>query len=87
MSENPYQSPSSTGEPPAEAVGVKSGSRADLPGLLTLIPCINQITLLIVDGKATAVLEQNGISVGFLGADLSKVRFIHHARNHPPARL
>ena len=41
-----------------------------LLGILTLIPCIGLIVLLIVNGKATAILKQNGIKVGFLGATL-----------------
>lgn len=42
-------------------------------GILTLIPCIGLIVLLIVNGKATEILKQNGIKVGLLGADLSKI--------------
>jgi hypothetical protein len=42
-------------------------------GLLTLIPCVGLICLLIVNGKATAVLQANGIHVGLLGADPSTV--------------
>jgi hypothetical protein len=39
-----------------------------LLGILTLIPCIGLIVLLIVNGKTTAILKQNGVKVGFLGA-------------------
>jgi hypothetical protein len=39
-------------------------------GLLTLIPCVGLIVLLIVNGKATNVLRQNGYKVGLLGAKL-----------------
>jgi hypothetical protein len=42
-------------------------------GILTLIPCVGLICLLIVNGKATTVLRANGISVGLLGADPSKI--------------
>jgi hypothetical protein len=42
-------------------------------GILTLIPCVGLIVLLVVNGKATSVLKQNGIRVGLLGADLSQV--------------
>jgi hypothetical protein len=42
-------------------------------GLLTLIPCVGLIVLLIVNGKATSVLQANGISVGLLGADPSTI--------------
>jgi hypothetical protein len=41
-----------------------------LLGVLTLLPCIGLITLLIINGKATAILQQNGIKVGLLGATL-----------------
>lgn len=44
-----------------------------LLGILTLIPCIGLIILLIVNGKATTVLRQNGVHVGFLGASLSQI--------------
>jgi hypothetical protein len=39
-------------------------------GLLTLIPCVGLVVLLIVNGKATNVLRQNGYRVGLLGAKL-----------------
>jgi hypothetical protein len=44
-----------------------------LLGILALIPLIGLIVLLRVNGKATSVLQQNGVKVGLLGADLSKV--------------
>jgi hypothetical protein len=43
-----------------------------LLGILTLIPCIGLITLLIINGKATAVLQKHGYRVGFLGADMAQ---------------
>jgi hypothetical protein len=42
-----------------------------LLGLLTFVPCINLIVLLVVNSKATSVLQLNGYKVGLLGADLS----------------
>lgn len=39
-------------------------------GLLTFIPCVGLIILLIVNGRATNVLRQNGYTVGLLGARL-----------------
>lgn len=42
-------------------------------GILTLIPCIGLIPLMIVNGKATNVLRQNGIRVGLMGANVSKI--------------
>jgi hypothetical protein len=43
-----------------------------LLGILTLIPCLGLIALLVVNGKATSVLKQNGIRVGLLGANMSQ---------------
>ena len=42
-------------------------------GILTLIPCLGLIVLLMVNGKATGVLKENGIKVGLLGAKLSDI--------------
>jgi hypothetical protein len=42
-----------------------------LLGVLTLIPIVGLIVLLIVNGKATAILKSNGIKVGLLGARMS----------------
>jgi hypothetical protein len=41
--------------------------------VLTLIPCIGLIALLIINGKATAVLKKHGIEVGLLGANVSDI--------------
>jgi uncharacterized membrane protein len=43
-----------------------------LLAILTLVPCLGLIVLLIVNGKATNILRQNGHKVGLLGASLSK---------------
>lgn len=37
-------------------------------GILTIVPLIGLIALLIVNGKATKILKQNGVEVGLLGA-------------------
>lgn len=44
-----------------------------LLGLLSLVPCIGLIVLLVVNGKATNILKQNGIKVGLMGADVSSI--------------
>jgi hypothetical protein len=44
-----------------------------LLGLLTLIPCLGLIVLLIVNQKATHILQQNGIKVGLMGANLREI--------------
>lgn len=44
-----------------------------LLGILTLMPCLGLIILLVVNGKATNVLKDNGIHVGLLGANLSSI--------------
>jgi hypothetical protein len=41
-------------------------------GLGTFIPCVGIVILLMVNAKATRILRENGIHVGFMGADLSK---------------
>ena len=41
-------------------------------GLLSVLPCIGLIVLLVVNGKATRILQSNGYRVGLLGADLSE---------------
>ncbi len=38
---------------------------------LQFVPCVNLITLLVVNNKATNLLRDKGYTVGFLGADLS----------------
>jgi hypothetical protein len=55
------------------AVKVYSTGVGILLGILTLIPCVGLIALLVVNGKATNVLTQNGIKVGLLGANLSEI--------------
>jgi len=55
------------------AIKVYSTALGILLGILTLIPCLGLIVLLIVNGKATGVLRQNGIRVGLMGARLSDI--------------
>jgi hypothetical protein len=47
-----------------------SGSGAVI-GILTLIPCIGLIILLLINQKATKMLQDNGVHVGLLGARMS----------------
>jgi predicted RNA-binding Zn-ribbon protein involved in translation (DUF1610 family) len=39
--------------------------------ILSFVPCVGLITLLVINGKATKILKDKGVHVGFLGADLS----------------
>lgn len=55
------------------AIKVYSTGVGVLLGILTLVPCVGLIVLLVVNGKATGILKQNGIHVGLMGADLSKI--------------
>ena len=55
------------------AIKVYSTGVGVLLGILTLVPCIGLFVLLVVNGKATGVLKQNGIKVGLLGANLSQI--------------
>ena len=41
-------------------------------GLLSVLPCIGLFVLLVVNGKATRILQSNGYRVGLLGADLAE---------------
>lgn len=45
-----------------------------LLGIGAMIPCVGLLVLLAVSNRATAILRENGIRVGFLGADLSAFR-------------
>jgi hypothetical protein len=45
-----------------------------LMGILALIPCLGLLILFIVNQKATMTLARNGVTVGFLGANLSQFR-------------
>lgn len=42
-------------------------------GILCLVPILGLLILLLVNQKATTVLQSNGIKVGLLGADLSSL--------------
>ena len=42
-------------------------------GILTLIPLVGLAVLLIVNAKATRILNQHGIKVGLLGARMSDI--------------
>jgi hypothetical protein len=42
-------------------------------GILTLIPLIGLFVLLVVNGKATKLLQEHGIKVGLLGANASQI--------------
>jgi hypothetical protein len=44
-----------------------------LLGVLTMIPCVGLIPLLVLNAKATSVLNRNGIPVGLLGADSKRI--------------
>ena len=55
------------------AIKVYSTGVGVLMAILTLVPCVGLIMLLVVNGKATAILKQNGIKVGLLGANLSQI--------------
>lgn len=43
-------------------------------GFMAFIPCLGLLVLLLINGKATTILKQNGVRVGLLGArDLSHI--------------
>jgi DNA-directed RNA polymerase subunit RPC12/RpoP len=58
----------------AMAIKVFGGGVGTLFGLMSLIPCVGIIMLLVINGKATAVLQNHGYTVGFLGVPMSELR-------------
>lgn len=54
------------------AVKVYNPAIGVLMGILALVPCIGLLVLLVINGKATNILKDNGFRVGLLGADLSQ---------------
>ncbi len=46
-----------------------------LLGIMTAIPCLGIILLLVINGKATSVLQRNGVKVGLMGADMSSIGY------------
>jgi predicted RNA-binding Zn-ribbon protein involved in translation (DUF1610 family) len=54
------------------ALNVYGTTGAVLLFLSQCIPCVSLIALLVVNGKATTMLRDSGVDVGFLGADLSQ---------------
>jgi hypothetical protein len=45
-----------------------------LLGFLTLLPCIGLIVLLILNSKATSLLQKHNVRVGLFGANMSDLR-------------
>jgi hypothetical protein len=54
------------------AIRVYSTAMGIALGIGTFIPCLGLVILLMINGKATAILKQNGHHVGLLGANLSQ---------------
>jgi len=38
-----------------------------------IVPCISLIVLLVINQKATSYLQQNGVRVGFFGANPNSI--------------
>jgi hypothetical protein len=55
------------------ATKVYSPAVGVLLGVLTMVPFIGLIVLLVLNGKATAIMRLHGISVGLLGANMSEI--------------
>lgn len=55
------------------AIRVYSVGIGVLLGVLTFIPCVGMIVLLVINGKATSILRQNGVQVGLFGAKSSQI--------------
>jgi len=41
--------------------------------ILMIVPCISLLVLLVVNQRATSRLQDNGVRVGFLGADPNSI--------------
>jgi len=54
------------------AVRVYSTGAGIAMGILAIVPCLGLIMLLIINQAATKKLTENGIKVGFLGANMSQ---------------
>jgi hypothetical protein len=54
------------------AVEVYNVAVGVLLGVLCFIPCVGLLILLMVNQKATKTLQQNGIKVGLMGANMSQ---------------
>ena len=56
------------------AAGIASGIAAGIVlGILTLVPILNLIILLVINGRATNLLRKHGIKVGLMGAKASQI--------------
>jgi hypothetical protein len=55
------------------ALAMYSKGMGILLGILTLIPLVGLIVLLTVNGKATRILREHGIQVGFFGAKADQI--------------
>lgn len=55
------------------ATQIYSTGVAVLLAVLAIVPCIGLIVLLIINGKATAILRANGVKVGLFGANMKQV--------------
>ncbi|WP_152053551.1 hypothetical protein [Tautonia marina] len=55
------------------AMKVYSTALGIVLGIGALLPLIGLFILLMVNGKATRILKENGIKVGLLGANLSQI--------------
>ena len=55
------------------ANAVYSAAGGVLCAILMLIPCVSLITLLVLNSRATTVLQQGGVKVGFMGANPDQI--------------
>jgi hypothetical protein len=55
------------------AIRVYNTGLGILFGILALVPCAGLVVLLVVNAKATGILQANGHKVGLMGADLSTI--------------
>jgi hypothetical protein len=55
------------------AMAIYNTAAGIVMGICTLIPVVGLIILLIINSRATALLQSYGIKVGMMGADLAQI--------------
>lgn len=55
------------------SIKLDGGAGGIVLGILSLVPCLGIVFLLVINQKATGVLNQNGVRVGLLGADPASI--------------
>lgn len=65
------------------SVGLLTTTLTFLPSLLTIVPLVNLIPMFFISFRATKVLRDHGIKVGWLGANLAELKAALSKSNPP----